>query len=107
VIGRRCRNVPEAEALNYVAGYTALNDVSARDWQNRTNQWVIGKTCDTFLPIGPVLVTKDEIPNPQDLHLRTMIGADVLQEGYTGDMIFSISYLIADMTRVMTLSQGM
>lgn len=106
VIGRAGRNIPEAQALQYVAGYTALNDVSARDWQNRTSQWVIGKTCDTFCPIGPALVTADEIPNPQDLHLRTMIGDEVLQSGYTGDMIFSVAYLIADMSRVMTLCPG-
>jgi acylpyruvate hydrolase len=106
VIGRRGRNIPETEALNYVGGYMALNDVSARDWQNRTSQWVIGKTCDTFCPIGPVLVTSDEIPNPQDLHLRTSINGEEMQNGYTGDMIFPVAVLIADMSRVMTLEPG-
>jgi 2-keto-4-pentenoate hydratase/2-oxohepta-3-ene-1,7-dioic acid hydratase in catechol pathway len=106
VIGRRGRNIPEAEALSYVAGYMPLNDVSARDWQNRTGQWVIGKTCDTFCPMGPALVTADEVPDPQNLHLRTVIGDEVLQVGYTGDMIFSVAHLIADMTRVMTLEPG-
>jgi acylpyruvate hydrolase len=106
VIGRRGRSIPEAEALSYVGGYMVLNDVSARDWQNRTSQWVIGKTCDTFCPIGPALVTADEIPNPQDLHLRTSINGEELQNGYTGDMIFTVAVLIADMSRVMTLEPG-
>jgi acylpyruvate hydrolase len=106
VIGRRGRNIPEADALSYVAGYMPLNDVSARDWQNRTGQWVIGKTCDTFCPMGPALVTADEVPDPQNLHLRTVIGDEVLQVGFTGDMIFSVAHLIADMTRVMTVEPG-
>jgi acylpyruvate hydrolase len=106
VIGRRARNVPEASALDYVGGYTVLNDVSARDWQNRTSQWVLGKTPDTFCPIGPALVTADELPDPQIIHLRTVIGDEVLQSGYTGDMIFSVAHLIADMTAVMTLEPG-
>jgi acylpyruvate hydrolase len=106
VIGKRARRVAESSALEYVAGYLPLNDVSARDWQNRTSQWVIGKTPDTFCPIGPALVTSDEIPDPQDLRIRTLIGDEVLQNGYTGDMIFSVAHLIADMTAVMTLEPG-
>jgi acylpyruvate hydrolase len=106
VIGRQGRDIPESQALSYVAGYMPLNDVSARDWQNRTGQWVIGKTCDTFCPMGPALVTADEVPDPQNLHLRTVIGDEVLQVGYTGDMIFSVAFLIADMSRVMTLEPG-
>jgi acylpyruvate hydrolase len=106
VIGRRGRNIPEAEALDYVAGYMPLNDVSARDWQNRTSQWVIGKTPDTFCPMGPALVTADEVPDVQDLTLRTVIGDEVLQEGHTSLMIFSVAHLIADMSCVMTLEPG-
>jgi 2-keto-4-pentenoate hydratase/2-oxohepta-3-ene-1,7-dioic acid hydratase in catechol pathway len=106
VIGRRGRNIPEAQALDYVAGYMPLNDVSARDWQNRTSQWVIGKTCDTFCPMGPALVTADEVPDPQKLHLRTIINGEELQNGYTSDMIFSVAFLLADMSRVMTLEPG-
>jgi acylpyruvate hydrolase len=106
VIGKRGRNISEAEALSYVAGYMPLNDVSARDWQNRTGQWTIGKTPDTFCPMGPALVTADDVPDPQNLHLRTVIGDEVLQNGYTGDMIFSVAHLIADMTQVMTLEPG-
>ncbi len=106
VIGRRGRNIPEAEALSYVGGYMVLNDVSARDWQNRTSQWVIGKTCDTFCPMGPALVTADEILDPQDLHVRTSINGEEMQNGYTGDMIFPVAVLIADMSQVMTLEPG-
>jgi acylpyruvate hydrolase len=106
VIGRRGRNIPEADALDYVAGYMPLNDVSARDWQNRTGQWTIGKTPDTFCPMGPALVTADEIPDVQDLSLRTVIDDDVLQEGHTSLMIFPVAHLIADMSQVMTLEPG-
>ena len=106
VIGRRGRNIPESEALDFVAGYMPLNDVSARDWQNRTSQWVLGKTPDTFCPMGPALVTADEIPDVQNLWLRTVIGDEVLQEGHTSLMIFSVAHLIADMSRVMTLDPG-
>lgn len=106
VIGRRGRRIPEAEALDYVAGYMPLNDVSARDWQSRTSQWVIGKTPDTFCPMGPALVTADEIPDVQNLWLRTVIGDEVLQEGHTSLMIFPVAHLIADMSQVMTLEPG-
>ena len=106
VIGKRGRNIPEAEALAYVAGYLPLNDVSARDWQTRTSQWVLGKTPDTFCPMGPALVTADEIPDVQNLRLRTIIGDEVLQNGHTSQMIFSVAHLIWDMSRVMTLEPG-
>jgi 2-keto-4-pentenoate hydratase/2-oxohepta-3-ene-1,7-dioic acid hydratase in catechol pathway len=106
VIGKRGRNIPEAEALDYVAGYMPLNDVSARDWQGRTSQWVLGKTPDTFCPMGPALVTADEIPDVQNLNLRTVIGDEVLQQGHTSLMIFPVAHLIWDMSRVMTLEPG-
>ncbi|MBP8108147.1 MAG: fumarylacetoacetate hydrolase family protein [Caldilineaceae bacterium] len=106
VIGRRGRNIPEAEALNYVAGYMPLNDVSARDLQMRTSQWVLGKSPDTFCPMGPALVTADEIPDVQNLSIRTIIGGEVLQEGHTSLMIFTVAHLIADMSQVMTLEPG-
>ena len=106
VIGRRGYNIPEERALEYVAGYMPLNDVSARDWQNRTSQWVIGKTPDTFCPMGPALVTADEVPDVQNLGLRTVVSGEVLQEGHTSLMIFPVRHLIADMSRVMTLEPG-
>jgi 2-keto-4-pentenoate hydratase/2-oxohepta-3-ene-1,7-dioic acid hydratase in catechol pathway len=106
VIGRRGREIPESEALACVAGYTPLNDVSARDWQTRTSQWTLGKTVDTFCPMGPALVTADEVPDVQNLALRTIVSGEVLQEGHTSQMIFSVAHLIADISRVMTLEPG-
>jgi len=106
VIGKTARRVPEAQALDYVAGYMPFNDVSARDWQGRTSQWLMGKAFDTFAPIGPALVTADEIPDVQNLTLRTIIGGEVLQEANTRLMIFSVAYLIAYISQVMTLEPG-
>ncbi len=106
VIGRRARRVPESAALDYVAGYTPLNDVSARDWQRRTGQWLMGKTFDTFAPMGPALVTADEVPDVQNLTVRTVIGGEVLQEASTALMIFPVAFLIAYITQVVTLEPG-
>jgi len=106
VIGRRCRNVPEAQALDYVAGYTVINDVTARDWQFRNSQWTLGKTPDTFCPMGPALVTADEVGDVQNLGLRTVVSGEVMQQGHTSDMIFSVATLIWDMARIMTLEPG-
>ena len=106
VIGQRARRVPESLALDYAAGYMPFHDVSARDWQQRTSQWLMGKAFDTFAPMGPALVTADEIPNVQNLTLRTVIGNEVLQEANTSLMIFSVAYLIAYITQVMTLEPG-
>ena len=98
--------MPESLALDYAAGYMPFHDVSARDWQQRTSQWLMGKAFDTFAPMGPALVTADEIPNVQNLTLRTVIGNEVLQEANTSLMIFSVAYLIAYITQVMTLEPG-
>jgi len=106
VIGRYAKDVPPAEALGYVAGYTSFNDVSARDYQQRTSQWTIGKTFDTFGPMGPALVTADDVPDPHNLTLRVTIGNDVLQESNTRHLIFSIPRLIAYLSAVMTLEPG-
>ncbi|HEU5102543.1 MAG TPA: fumarylacetoacetate hydrolase family protein [Roseiflexaceae bacterium] len=106
VIGRRARDVAEQDALSYVAGYAPFNDVSARDYQGRTSQWTIGKTFDTFGPIGPALVTADEISDPHSLDIRVTIGDDVLQSSNTRHLIFSIPQLIAYLSAVMTLEPG-
>jgi 2-keto-4-pentenoate hydratase/2-oxohepta-3-ene-1,7-dioic acid hydratase in catechol pathway len=106
VIGRRARDVSEAEALRYVAGYLPFNDVSARDYQHRTSQWTIGKSFDTFGPMGPALVTADEVPDPHTLNLRVSIGDEMLQSSNTGQMVFSIAQLIAYLSAVMTLEPG-
>ncbi len=106
VIGRRGRNIPEAQALDYVAGYMPLNDVSARDWQHHTSQWIMGKTCDTFCPMGPAIVTADEIPDPQGLSIRTSIAGELLQNGHTSEMLYPVASLIAYISQVMTLEPG-
>lgn len=96
VIGRECHNVPRIDALNYVLGYTCANDVSARDWQLKWGggQWCRGKTFATFCPLGPCLVTPDEIPNPNDLAIRTILNGQTMQDWTTGDMIFDVPTLI-------------
>ncbi len=108
VIGKRCKNVARADALDYVLGYTCANDVSARDWQKERGggQWCRGKTFDTFCPLGPCLVTADEIPNPNGLAIRTVINGEALQEGNTNDMIFDVPALIEFLSGSTTLLPG-
>jgi acylpyruvate hydrolase len=106
VIGKRGRYIPEADALQYVAGYLPINDVSARDYQTRTSQWTMGKTFDTFAPMGPALVTADEVPDPHNLRIRLTIGDDVLQDSNTDKLIFGIPQLVASLSEVMTLEPG-
>jgi 2-keto-4-pentenoate hydratase/2-oxohepta-3-ene-1,7-dioic acid hydratase in catechol pathway len=106
VIGRRCRNVKEADALGYIFGYTAANDVSARDAQFENSQWVRGKTFDTFCPLGPWVVTADELGNPQDLGIRCWVGDSLYQDGRTSDMIFDVAHLVSYLSRTMTLEPG-
>ncbi len=108
VIGVGGRAIAEDRALEHVAGYCCGNDVSARDWQIRKpgSQWLLGKSFDTFAPIGPELVTADEIPDPQRLDIRLRLGGQVMQESNTSQMIFPIARLIAYVSQVCTLSPG-
>ena len=108
VIGKRCKNVKKEDALSYVLGYTCANDVSARDWQREWggSQWCRGKTFDTFCPLGPCLVTADEIPNPNALQIKTIIGGEVLQDWNTNDMIFDVPTLIEFLSGSSTLLPG-
>lgn len=106
VIGRYCRDVPQERALEVVAGYTVINDVSVRDWQLRTPTFTMGKSFDTHGPLGPWIVTKDEIPDPQDLRLRTWVNDDLRQDESTSDMIFNCSEMIAYLTSVFSLEPG-
>ncbi|GIW92879.1 MAG: hypothetical protein KatS3mg110_0920 [Pirellulaceae bacterium] len=96
VIGKPCRNATRANALDYVLGYTCANDVSARDWQLQRggSQWCRGKTFATFCPLGPCLVTTDEIPDPSRLAIRTVLNDQLMQDGHTSDMIFDVPALI-------------
>ena len=106
VIGKRGRAIAEADALSYVAGYLPFHDVSARDYQMRTSQWVIGKTFDTFGPMGPALTTADEIPDPHNLNIQLSIGGQVLQSSNTRHLIFNVNQIIAHLSAVMTLEPG-
>jgi 2-keto-4-pentenoate hydratase/2-oxohepta-3-ene-1,7-dioic acid hydratase in catechol pathway len=106
VIGLGGRDIPEARALDYVFGYTVFNDVSARDLQYRTAQWFKGKSLDGSCPMGPVIVTADEIPDPQRLRLQLSVNAVKKQDSNTGDMIFSVARIIADLSAGMTLEPG-
>ncbi len=106
VIGKTCKGVSEGDALDYVAGYLAVNDVSARDVQHRNGQWVLGKSPDGFAPMGPALVTADEVGDPQQLDVRTRIGDDVLQSSNTREMIFPVARLISFISEFVTLEPG-
>jgi 2-keto-4-pentenoate hydratase/2-oxohepta-3-ene-1,7-dioic acid hydratase in catechol pathway len=106
VIGRRCRGVAARDALDYVAGYTCLNDVSARDFQRSDGQWVRAKSQDTFGPMGPYLVTSEDIPDPQKLPIRCWVNGQLLQDSNTDKMIFGVRELIAYISRGVTLEPG-
>jgi 2-keto-4-pentenoate hydratase/2-oxohepta-3-ene-1,7-dioic acid hydratase in catechol pathway len=108
VLGRAARDVSTDTALDYVVGYTIANDVSARRVQKHGGggQWVRGKSYDTFCPLGPVLVTPEDIPDPQALHLTTRLNGEVMQDSSTAEMIFSVAELIADLSTGTTLLPG-
>jgi 2-keto-4-pentenoate hydratase/2-oxohepta-3-ene-1,7-dioic acid hydratase in catechol pathway len=108
VINRTARNVSRKEALDYVGGYTCANDVSARDWQleKQKKQWSRGKSFDTFCPLGPWLVTPDELPDPGGLAIRAILNGQVMQDSNTDRMIFDIPALVADLSRSLTLLPG-
>ena len=108
VIGSAARNVDESHALDHVLGYTAANDVSARHWQLHAGggQWIRGKGFDSFCPLGPVLVTADEIPDPQQLVISTTLNGQVMQQSNTSNMIFSVAQLIAFLSQDTTLLPG-
>jgi 2-keto-4-pentenoate hydratase/2-oxohepta-3-ene-1,7-dioic acid hydratase in catechol pathway len=106
VIGRRARRVRVGEALDFVAGYTIANDVSARDLQMGDGQWLRGKALDTFLPLGPWLVTPDEAGDPQDLPIRTRLNGETVQDSSTREMVFTVAELIAFITEGITLEPG-
>jgi len=106
VIGRRARHVAEANWRSCVFGYTILNDVSARDFQTATSQWMMGKTFDTFAPFGPAIVTADEIADPHNLRISLTINGETLQDSNTSNLIFGVPQLIAHLSSVFTLEPG-
>lgn len=108
VIGKTGKNIPREEALSHVLGYTCANDVSARDWQklHGGSQWCRGKGFDTFLPLGPAIVTTEEIPNPNDLGIRATVNGETLQDSNTSDMIFDVASPIEFLSQGTTLFAG-
>jgi 2-keto-4-pentenoate hydratase/2-oxohepta-3-ene-1,7-dioic acid hydratase in catechol pathway len=108
VIGKRGRHIAEANAFEYVAGYTCGHDVSARDWQFRgeEKQWIIGKTFDTFAPTGPELVTVDEVPDPHHLPVRLRLNGQLMQNSNTKEFIFGVPKLLTYLSQVVTLEPG-
>jgi 2-keto-4-pentenoate hydratase/2-oxohepta-3-ene-1,7-dioic acid hydratase in catechol pathway len=106
VIGKTAKYVSVDEALNHVFGYCTVNDLSARDLQMRTHQWLLGKNCDDFCPVGPYLVTADEVGNPQNLQLKTIVNGKERQNSNTADMIFTCSEIISYISQHMTLVPG-
>lgn len=106
VIGKRGKRIAAADWREHVAGYTIINDVSARDLQMATSQWMMGKTCDTFCPMGPYLVTADEIADPHALRMELLLNGEPMQDSNTREMIFKIPELIAHLSAAMTLEAG-
>ncbi len=106
IIGKTARKVSQADALDHVFGYTVANDVSARDLQNRDKQWVRAKGLDTFCPIGPQIVTADEVADPQNLTITTTVDGEQKQHGSTANMIFKVAFLIEYLSRAFTLNSG-
>ena len=106
IIGKKGKNICEEEADEYIFGYTIMNDVSARDVQFGDGQWVRGKSFDTFAPLGPVIVSKDEIKQPQNLHITFELNGEILQNSNTKHMIFSIPYIISYLSKGFTFEPG-
>jgi 2,4-didehydro-3-deoxy-L-rhamnonate hydrolase len=107
VIGKRANYITEEEALDYVAGYVLHNDVSEREFQiERGGQWVKGKSCDTFAPLGPYLVTKDEVADPNNLKLWLTLNGKKMQDGNTSDFIFNVQHVVAYLSQFMSLMPG-
>lgn len=106
VIGKRAKDVEEESSLNYVFGYCNVNDLSARDLQLRTHQWLLGKSCDGFSPLGPYLVTSDEVGDPNQLSIQCTVNGELRQSSNTSDMIFSCKKIISYISRHMTLEPG-
>jgi 2-keto-4-pentenoate hydratase/2-oxohepta-3-ene-1,7-dioic acid hydratase in catechol pathway len=106
VIGKQAKYVPVDQALDYVLGYCDANDVSARDLQMRTSQWLLGKTLDGFCPLGPYLVTADEVDDPQQLSTRSWLNGEMRQNSNTADMVFTVAQIISYASQLMTLKPG-
>lgn len=108
IIGRKAKNVMTSAAKDFIMGYTCANDVSARDWQfdRQKGQWARGKSFDTFCPLGPWIVPKEEIADPDNLGIRTVLNGKVVQESNTSEMIFNVSEIVSNLSKSLTLQPG-
>jgi 2-keto-4-pentenoate hydratase/2-oxohepta-3-ene-1,7-dioic acid hydratase in catechol pathway len=106
IIGRRSKHIPRDKAYGSVFGYSCFNDVSARDFQFADKQWVRGKTCDTFAPMGPFVATADEIPNPQNLYIKLRLNGETMQSSRTEQLIFDVPAIVEFLSGVITLEPG-
>ena len=106
VMGKGGKQIPEEKAYEHIAGYMILNDISARDMQAADKQWFRGKSCDTFAPIGPWIVTTEEIPDPHTLRISLTLNGQTMQDSSTGNMIFQIPYLVSYLSQSLTLEPG-
>lgn len=108
VIGSTAKNIAKEDAFRHIFGYTCANDVSARDWQMRKQkgQWTRGKCFDTFCPLGPCIVTKDELPEPDRLNIKSVLNGTVMQDSNTSDMLFDVATIVSDLSRSVTLLPG-
>jgi len=106
VIGQRARNVAAGDALDHIAGYTIMNDVSVRDWQRRTGQFLAGKTFEKTTPVGPVITTTDELADARGLRLTTTVDGTIKQDSTTDELVFGVAELIADLSTILTLEPG-
>lgn len=106
IIGKTAKQVSKEDALNYVLGYCNVNDLSARDLQFRTNQWLLGKSCDQFSPVGPYVVSPDEVGDPNKLRIRCLVNGEVRQDSSTSDMIFHCDEIVSYISHYMTLEPG-
>ncbi len=108
VIGSTAKNVAKENAFQHILGYTCANDISARDWQMRKQkgQWTRGKSFDTFCPLGPWIVTKDELPDPDRLNIKSVLNGTVMQDSNTSDMLFDVAFIVSDLSRSVTLLPG-
>ena len=106
VIGKRAEDVSEEDALDYVFGYFPANDVSARDLQKKTHQWLLGKTCDKFAPVGPYITTSDEVPDPNGLSIRTFVNGELRQNSNTSEMIFNCKVIVSYISKHFALEPG-
>ena len=106
VIGKTAQDVPEADAYQHIFGYTVANDISARDLQDTEGQWTRAKGQDTFCPLGPCIVTRDDIPDPHTLNLRTEVNGTLMQDANTRDMIFKVPFLVSYLSQTFTLEPG-